>query len=483
MTDYTEKILKYFSELCAIPRRSGNERRVSEWLAAFARERGLECHTDRLFNVVIKKPASAGSAAAPVILQGHTDMVCASAPDCAFSPEHDGVRLIRDGDYLRADGTTLGADNGIAVAAMLALLDSSAQELRHPPLECVFTVQEETGLSGAKALDASLLTGRTMINLDSEEDGVATVSCAGGKRMRLARSLAYEKVTGCALVITVTGLRGGHSGSDIGFDRVNAIKLIGELISLRGTKGRLCDIWGGEADNAIPRKASATLVYAGEDERSASLSLLRAEAERISSELSHAEPSLKFVFEEHPTGDYSCIEELTSDLFERLVMLAPSGVRTRNSEAGGFVVSSENLGVVGVDGKRLYAVVSLRSSEARMMRVMSSELELLADTLLFDCEPGAEYPGWTYAEKSPLRDVMQEVYHSLFGGELRVEAIHAGLECGIFTEKLPGLDAVAIGPTIRGCHTPEETLCIPSVGRVAALVCATLEELADRGTV
>lgn len=472
----TEKILSLFCELSAIPRRSGNERAVCEWLCNFAEKRGLEYYSDALYNVVIKKPASAGVAADPVILQGHTDMVCASAPGCTRPPEIYGVTPIREGDILRADGTTLGADNGVAVAMMLAALDSDT--LRHPPLECVFTTQEETGLSGAAGLDASWLSGRTMINLDSEEDGVATVSCAGGKRMRFFRDLVYDSIRGSGVVINIDGLKGGHSGMEIGSERINAIKLASDLLRARDGEGYLCDIWGGEADNAIPRKSSVTIAYRDEAQRAAEVVKLKAWCEKTKEELRASEPDLTFEFVMLDDEMFMTIEDLTADLFERMLTLVPNGVRSRNPDAGGFVVSSQNLGVVGVDGKHIYAVFSLRSSEERMMRIMTEELNTLADTLLFECTSGSEYPGWAYAPESRLRDVMSEAHRDLFGSELRIEAIHAGLECGIFAEKLPGLDAVAIGPTVTGCHTPEEKLSISSLERVAKLVAATLDKLA-----
>lgn len=469
-------VLHWFYELCGIPRRSGDEQRVCEWLCKFAKERGLEHYSDSLCNVIIKKPASPGASGDPIILQGHTDMVCASAPGSSRRAERDGVLPVRDGDWLRADGTTLGADNGAAVALMLAILDSS--DVVHPPLECVFTTQEETGLTGAQGIDASLISGRRMINLDSEEDGVATVSCAGGKRMRLSRKFTYEKTSGCAVIVDIDGLRGGHSGMEIGFDRINAIKLAGELTGTPARGGRLCDIWGGEADNAIPRKASVTLVYRDDAARDAALVSLREWADRTQHELASSEPGLNFTFNNLPQGEYLCPDDLTADLFERLITLAPTGVRTRNSEAGGFVVSSENVGVVGVDRSGIYMVISLRSSDERMMRVMTDEIETLADTLIFDCESGSEYPGWSYAETSELRDVMSEEYRRLFGSELRIEALHAGLECGIFAKRLEGLDAVAIGPTLTGCHTPEEALYLPSLERTEKLVLAVLARFA-----
>ena len=469
-------VLGWFYELCKIPRRSGEEQKVCEWLCGFARERSLEHYSDNLYNVIIKKPGSPGASGEPVVLQGHTDMVCASAPGCLRHPEVDGVAPVRDGDWLRADGTTLGADNGIAVAIMLAILDSD--EIAHPPLECVFTTQEETGLKGAQGIDTALIRGRRMINLDSEEDGVATVSCAGGKRMRLSRRFAYEKVAGAALVCNISGLRGGHSGMEIGFERVNAIKLAGQLLGAPSKNGRLCDFWGGEADNSIARMASVTLVYPDEERRAAARQSLEQWTQREKRDLAGSEPELSFTFEELPQGEYLCPDELTADLFERLVTLAPTGVRARNPEMGGFVVASENIGIAGVDQSGLYLVISLRSSDERIMRTMSDEIETLADTLIFDCESGSEYPGWKYSPQSPLRDVVCGAYRDLFGEELRCEAIHAGLECGIFAERLPGLDALAIGPTLTGCHTPQEALYLPSVERITKLVRTALERLA-----
>ena len=472
-----DKILAFFYELCRIPRRSGDEAGVCAWLCDFAKSRGLEYHADALGDVVIKKPAQRGGQGAPVVLQGHTDMVCASAPGSPYDPAKDGVHPVREGDSLRAEGTTLGADNGIAVAMMLAILD--ADDLCHPPLECVFTVQEETGLFGAKAIDGSLIRGRTMINLDSEEEGVATVSCAGGKRMRLSRKPVWETGRGETLTLSVDGLRGGHSGTDIGLERQNGIKLLGEALHLAlSLGGSIAAIAGGEADNAIPRKASAVLLFASADACRKAADALNGWAAQAKDELSAREPGLQISITAAPAEERPCLSAADGEALVRLITLLPWGVRTRNPEAGGFVVSSENLGVVTLEPETLRLVASLRSSDPRMMRVMSREVETLAALLGFDCASGSEYPGWAYARQSRIRDVMSDTYRALFGKELKIEAIHAGLECGIFCEKLDGLDAIAIGPGIQGCHTPEETLDLPSVGRVAALVCATLERLA-----
>ena len=471
-----QKILDFFYELCKIPRRSGNEAAVCAWLCAFAGERGLDYSTDELHNVVIRKPAANGGTGETVVLQGHTDMVCAAAPESVFHPEFDGVIPVLEGDILRAEGTTLGADNGIAVATMLAILD--ADDLRHPPLECVFTTQEETGLFGAKAIDPALISGRTMINLDSEEEGVATVSCAGGKRLRLELQSELRIGRGYTLTISIDGLRGGHSGTDIGLERQNAIKLLGEALNEAG--GDIAMLDGGEADNAIPRSASATLLFADAASQKAAEEALNTWAEEAVADLNAREPGLSIEISAAavPTDEQLCLPAEAGNALRRLLAVLPWGVRARNPEAGGFIVASENVGVIGLeDDGSLHLVSSLRSSDPRWMRVMSREIETLAAAFGFSCTAGSEYPGWSYAPQSRIRDVMSTVYRELFGKDLRIEAIHAGLECGIFCEKLPGLDAIAIGPDITGCHTPEERLNVSSAERVAKLVCAVLERL------
>ena len=470
-------VYRYFEEISAIPRASGKEEQISAYLCRFAKEHGLAYHRDCLYNVVIKKPASAGCEQHPaVMLQGHQDMVCEKRSSVAHDFDREGITLVRDGDFLTADGTTLGADNGIAVAMMLAILADDS--LAHPPLECVFTTQEEVGLVGAKGLDASLLSAKTMINLDSEEEGVATVSCAGGLRVDLTRVCETTPTTGAfGCTVSVDGLTGGHSGMDIDAGRANANKLMGRLLSRLPMPFGIADLHGGNKDNAIPRDSTATLAFAEEASRDAALVSLRETATLLAAEWRDAEPT--FYCRCEPTVvDGAVMSDACSRDLVRLITLAPNGVQSRDIRQANFVVSSVNLGVVQAKDGHVAVTFAPRSSVGSLQQEMKERLSALADTFGYQTVFSGEYPGWAYAAQSPIRDVCCEVYRALFGKELQCEAIHAGLECGLFQEKLPGLDAIAIGPDMANVHTPDERLDLASCERVYRMVCRVLETLA-----
>lgn len=463
-----EKALRFFEELCAIPRPSGGEAKVADWLCEFAKARGLECHRDELGDVIIKRPGKGDA----LMLQGHTDMVSAVAPEkgasdaIAYLAEH-GVKPILDGDLLHADGTTLGADNGVAVAMMLAILDTP--ELKAPPLECVFTVQEETGLFGAKAVDGSLISARRMINLDSEKDGMLTVSCAGGCRIAIEREFSVSEVGECALRLDVGGLLGGHSGEQIHLPRENAIHLCARVAGLLRIGGRLAWIRGGEADNAIPRSCSALIVYSSVER----MENAKARFAELAFDYPH-EPELKITL--HDAKPEPALAD-GEDLFEMLAAL-PNGVQARD-ERNGFVLTSLNCGVISTDGGKLRATLSLRSSVAENMVKLKETVIAAAEKFGFNAIVGAEYPGWAFREVSPLRDTLMSAWKRVTGDEMKVQSIHAGLECGLFSAKFDGLDAVALGPTIHDCHTPQESLDLNSLERTWKTLVAALEMLAE----
>ena len=473
-----DRLFRHFEEISAIPRGSGNERAISDFLMAFARERGLEAHQDQVWNVVIKKPASpGGEGLPPVMLQGHLDMVCEKNAAVSHDFSSEGIRLVQEDGWLRADGTTLGADNGVAVALMMALLEDA--ELRHPPLECVFTVQEETGLTGAIQLDPALVSARTMINLDSEDEGVATVSCAGGMRVNLSRDCCWEPAGPDGLRIELRGLLGGHSGTDIHLERGNANKLMGRLLARLEEEGipfRIAHIQGGSKDNAIPRECDCLLALEQPEDESRCLSILREEEESIRVELP-GEPdfSLRGISQ---VPERAMSREVSRSL-TRLLLLAPNGPLSRNLRAGGFIVASVNLGVVSVRGEQVKVTFAPRSSAASLQEQTRRSLIFLGETLGFQAEITSRYPGWSYREDSPIRELFRDCYRELTGGELRCEAIHAGLECGLFSEKLPGLDAIAVGPQVNHCHTPDEELDLASCQRIYRLLSAVLSRLAQ----
>lgn len=472
-----ERLFHFFEDISAIPRRSSNEKAISDYLVAFAKERGLWYHQDALHNVIIKKPASAGAEDKPaVMLQGHLDMVCEKLAGVDHDFEKDGIDLIVKDGVLTANGTTLGGDNGAAVALMLAVLDDDT--LAHPALECVFTTQEETGLTGAAGLDKSLISARTMINLDSEEEGIATVSCAGGMRFTMTRPITRHTASGKLLTIDVSGLLGGHSGTDINKERQNGIILLARLINrvLHETGAQLASFAGGSKDNAIPREVCAVLVCSDADIEKAQ-SIAEAMAADFAAELVPFEPDFKCMISVKD-GAAEVLSEADAKAFISAICLAPNGVRRRNLKQDGFVVTSLNLGVARMDDTTASLVFAPRSSVASLQNYTTDCLYLLAETFGFDCDIAGAYPGWSFAEESPIRDTFIASYRELFDADLKIEAIHAGLECGLFSDALPGLDAIAVGPTIRGCHTPDEYLPLDSFERFYSLLTDVLSRLA-----
>lgn len=458
-----EKLFHFFEEISAIPRGSRNEKGISDYLVKFAKDRGLEVVQDEAYNVVIKKAGTCGlEDHAPVMLQGHMDMVCEKRAGVEHDFEKDGLDLqVKDG-ILSANGTTLGGDNGVAVALMLMLLDEDS--LKHPPLECVFTTSEEIGLLGAVALDKSLLKARTMINLDSEEEGVATVSCAGGLRIQMTRKIKREAVEGTLLTLKIEGLLGGHSGQDIDKERQNGDILMARMLNelMKQTKGQLVSFNGGSKDNAISRECEASLIYVEEQEAEKAEELACDLAEIYADEITPDEPdfSCEIISETNRSAD--AIPEADAKALIHAICLMPNGIQKRNPKMGGFVVTSSNLGVVSTEEDKMVLVIAPRSSVASLLENMKERFAILAETFGFSVEHAGEYPGWSYQEESPVREVCVAAYKDLFGEDLKIEAIHAGLECGLFSEALDGLDAIAVGPAIHNCHTPDEYLSLAS---------------------
>lgn len=474
-----ESLFRFFEDISAIPRGSGNERAISDFLVNFAKIRGLEVYQDGASNVVIKKAASAGSEdKPPIMLQGHLDMVCEKKAGVAHDFDKDGIDLIVENGVLRANGTTLGGDNGAAVALMMAILDDDS--LRHPPVECVFTTEEEVGLNGAVTLDKSILKARTMINLDSEEEGVATVSCAGGMRYTLSKTAKPETDNGSVVTISLSGLLGGHSGTDIDKERYNANKLMARLLYRlsQDSQARLVSFNGGTKDNAIPRECKAAVYFKDSPNANAALETANKMCSEFSEEIIPSEPGFQFeisVTENKKTSFFSYDD--TKALIGA-VCLAPNGIRRRNPKQGYFVVTSLNLGIVSTENDKMSLVFAPRSSVSSLQEETKDALKLLADTYGFETDIAGQYPGWAFKENSPIREVFCRTYKDLFNSELKIEAIHAGLECGLFSDAIPGLDAIAVGPTIRGCHTPDEYLPLDSFERFYKLLTAVLEQLA-----
>ena len=474
-----EKLFHFFEEVCAVPRGSGNEKGISDFLVKFAKDRGLWVYQDDSYNVIIKKEGSKGAEDKdPVMLQGHIDMVCDKRAGVEHDFEKEGIDLVLKDGVLSANGTTLGADNGVAIALMMMVLDD--EDIKHPPVECVFTTEEEVGLNGAQALDKSQITARTMINMDSEEEGVATISCAGGLRVQLTRPVERIEAKGTLVQIKIEGLLGGHSGTDIDKERQNANILMGRMVEhlMKNTDGKLVTFAGGTKDNAITRECEASLIYAEKAEAEKAEKLVCALAETFSEEISSFEPDFGCEISLEEGQSVSALKDEDAKAFVSAIRLAPNGVYRRNIKMDGFVVVSSNMGVVRADENELVIVVSPRSSVASLQEDTKERFALLADTFGFAIDYSGEYPGWDYKEDSKIREVFVESYRELFGTELRLEALHAGLECGLFSEALPGLDAIAVGPTLYNVHTPDENVPLDSFERFYELLKDVLARLA-----
>ncbi len=478
---YEPKMLfHFFEEISSIPRGSGNEKGISDYLVDFAIKRNLEYYQDKDFNVIIKKQASVGAENKPaVMLQGHVDMVCEKRADVEHDFMKDGLKLyVKDG-MLMAEGTTLGADNGIAVALMLTVLDDKS--LKNPPLECVFTTGEEIGLLGAVALDKTKISARTMINLDSEEEGVATVSCAGGLRYTGSKEISGEIKKGVILKIEVSGLLGGHSGMDIDKERNNANILMARIIYkiMKSSDCNIVSFEGGTKDNAIPRECKSQVMFSSLEEAKKGENALNSIIELLKSEICPYEADFKV--ETSLTEEKECfaVSKEDSTSFINAIRLAPNGIRSRNINMNGFVVTSLNLGIAQLKDNKAKLIFAPRSSVASLQEDTKEVLGILFDTFGFEKSIDGEYPGWSYAEKSPVRDVFCNVYKNLFDKDLRIEAIHAGLECGLFSDAIDNLDAIAVGPDIYGCHTPDERLPLDSVERFYKLLSSVLEYMSE----
>lgn len=469
-----DKAFYYFEEIEKIPRGSGNEEKISLYIEKFARERGLFVLRDGANNVYIRKDATAGRENDPgVVMQGHMDMVCEANAGSTHDFTKDPIRLVRNGDRLTADGTTLGADDGVAVALMLAILDSDSLSI--PRTECIFTTDEERGMTGMRAFDASIVQGRRMINLDSEGEGIATVSCAGGVRTEISLPADAREIPPTYSVwrLSVSGLLGGHSGADIHRERANAVKLAAQLLQsiAETTDVRIVSISGGSKDNAIPRECQV-LFAANDDEKITELR--RAANARSIPELSHPElktnPDWQISIEATETANdaLDC-----SDALVALLCAAPSGVRAMSKGIPGLVESSANLGVVRADQNGVTLTVSSRSSVETELDKMEAELSLLAEKAGGRAAHYNRYPGWAYRENTPLQRKYRDAFRKLFGREAKIVGLHAGLECGLFMEKIPDMDIIAIGPDVVDLHSPAETLYISTYERL----CVLMEEL------
>ncbi|MDR2658029.1 MAG: beta-Ala-His dipeptidase [Oscillospiraceae bacterium] len=466
--------LRYFEDISAIPRGSHDEKAVSQYLLDFAKEHGLTAKRDELWNVLITKPGQhGGESAPPLALQGHTDMVCEKEADSAHDFSRDPLKLILENGRLRAGGTTLGADNGTAVVIMLALL--ADKDLPHPPLECLFTSQEETGLGGAAAIDPEWITARRMINMDCGPEGEVTVGCSGGLRTLVTRNYTPVPVKGQAYAIRLMGLTGGHSGGLIHRFQANANKLLGRAYAeLRKIGVGLVSIRGGAKDNAIPHEG-LLVVSVTPDIESRFLAAVDSLRERFQEEYKETDPGL--TLDVSKTDAASQLDEESAEAVMNIILFHPNGVK-HISEKLDIVVTSLNLGVVTTEDSAVTMSAAVRSSTQSQKQALANKIERLSKLCGAQYSQGNSYPGWAYDETSALRDRAQRVYEGLTGKRMIERATHGGLECGLFKGKWPELDVIAIGCDTTGIHSPKESLDLASFARVYEFVRALAADLA-----
>jgi len=472
-----EKVLGYFEELTKIPHGSGNEKVISDYLANFGKERGFVVIQDDELNVIIKKPATQGYENAPVVtIQGHMDMVCEKNKDKVHDFEIDPLELRIDGDYLYANGTTLGADNGIAVAYGLAILDS--KELKHPAIELFVTTGEETGMYGAIAVDPKKLDGKILLNIDSEEEGIFLVSCAGGVTNYVNINNQWEDASNEALKLEVKGLKGGHSGMEIKKERGNANKMMGRfLMDLNSVVDfKLASLNGGAKMNAIPREADAIIAVRPED-------VLKVEGKVkewssiFINELQGIDDDLKLTYEVTKSVDKVFCDDTRQKVLRTLFLL-PNGVQTMSMAIPGLVQSSTNVGVVTTTSEAVEFDNAVRSSVASLKKSIVDRMTVLAEIMNCVIELESDYPEWQYNPESKIRTVFEQVYENKFGNKAEISAIHAGLECGLIGDKFNGnIDQISFGPNIFDVHTPDEHVSISSLDRMYDYLLSVLAEI------
>ena len=467
-------VFYYFEQLCAIPHGSGNTKAISDYLVSFAKAHSLRHIQDPLNNVIIFQDGTGGMEDhAPVIIQGHMDMVCEKDDSCPINMDTDGLDLTHDGEYVFARGTTLGGDDGIAVAYALALLADTT--IPHPPLEVVITVDEETGMDGAAGIDLSMLKGRTLLNIDSEEEGIFTVSCAGGAKSTLSLPLPRHPVYGPCVKLTVDGLQGGHSGVEIHKPLANADKIMGIALARVRELFPICitSLQGGSKDNAIPRSCTVTFVALG------------MYIERINDIAAQLQAELRANFDEPEAvvfGDDvdalggNALSTEDSDKVIQLLNEVPNGVQAWSRDIPGLVQTSLNLGILELK-EDLRLTFALRSSVGTEKDAMARQLQKIAADFGAAYSQKGDYPAWEYRKESRLRDTMVSVYRQMFRKDPQIVAIHAGLECGLLGEKLPGLDCVSIGPDMKDIHTSREKLHIGSTERTWNFLLEVLKAL------
>lgn len=474
-----KRVFHYFEEICQIPHGSYNEKQISDYLVTFAKEHDFEYYQDGLYNVVMLIPASVGyESEEPIILQGHMDMVCEKKPGATIDMEKEGLSLAIDGDYVYAKDTTLGGDDGIAVAYMLAIADDKT--IPHPPLEYIITVSEEVGMDGAAAIDLSMLKGNRMLNIDSEEEGIFLTSCAGGVSTYVNIPVVWEtSKDNYWYEIAVSGLIGGHSGVEINKERANSNKVMGRVLSALQEKVsyKLHALEGGSKDNAIPLYASAKIGMNQVDAEVAKKIIVELN-EVLKAEYAVSDPEIALAFTvcEEKADNKLTLDDKSLSKILTFLMAVPNGVQAMSMSVPGLVETSLNMGIMKLTEEGLFTQHAVRSSVTTRKYYVVDQLTSLASSLGGRVECKGEYPAWEYKQESLVRDRVVALYKEMYGKEPVMEGIHAGLECGLLADKIQNLDCVSMGPNILDIHTPAERLSISSTKRVYEFLLTFLKQ-------
>jgi len=459
-------VLYYFEKISGIPRGSGNEKQISDFIVDFANERGLWVKQDDAMNVVIRKPASKGYENSPgVIIQGHLDMVCVKNNDVVHDFLKDPIKIVYDGDFIKADGTTLGSDDGIAVAMGLALLDDDT--INHPDLEVVFTTDEEVGMCGASAFDSDTLKGKFLLNIDSEKEGVFTAGCAGGMKTYTHLPVLYEKQNKelVSYSIIISGLKGGHSGIDIDKGRANANIIMARLLNNLSEKFdiSLNYISGGAKDNAIPIEAECVISFDEKELKNVRKAISSAKS-LLKKEFKKTDNNINIKFNEAEKQEL-CFSDETFKKIISVLLLLPNGIQTMSFDVDGLVESSNNIGVVQTIDNEVTFICAVRSAVVSKKYFIFDKIKAVSSLVGASVTYIGDYPAWEYNENSRIRKICIETYEEMFDIKAQEEIIHAGLECGIFAKKNPGLDMISFGPNLYDIHTPNERASISSIER------------------
>lgn len=471
------EVFKYFREICSIPHGSGNVERISNYCVEFAKNNGLWYRQDEAFNVIIKKPATKGyESKEPLIIQGHIDMVAVKTDDCHKDLENEGLDLACEDGYLYAKGTSLGADDGIAVAYAMAILASDTIE--HPALEVLLTTDEEIGMLGAAVMDLSDIKSRTMLNIDSEEEGIFLAGCAGGAQVTCKLPFDCDEINGTVMELNISNLTGGHSGVEIICQRANANVLLGRILYRisKNVNFRLISADGGEKDNAIARFAKAKFVV-GPGLADDVANIVKETAAVIKSEYITTDPDMTIEVKVSGHEIVKAADMATTNHIVAALAGFPNGILKMSNDIPGLVQTSLNLGVLKTTDDVVMTSYSVRSAVGSEKEELIDRLRCLTESLGGRCEVSGDYPAWEYQRDSRLRDIMIEVYEQLYGNKPLVQTIHAGLECGIIADKLPNLDCISFGPDIKDIHTTKERLDIASTERTWKLILEVLKRI------